>query len=133
MWLLGDTFLKNVYSVYRYNPPSVGFAPVSPDHDAHYTSDDISNLYGQNKIYFDKNPNKEADAPKADSEFSSLVHVATAAAVEASSAVLSKNTTALPQTTAHAHSTKQSGTTARFNSAAAAVLALCGSILALQA
>ncbi|KAG7093524.1 hypothetical protein E1B28_007198 [Marasmius oreades] len=28
-WIVGDTFLKNVYSVYRYNPPSVGFAQLS--------------------------------------------------------------------------------------------------------
>jgi len=28
-WIVGDTFLKNVYSVYRYNPPSVGFADLS--------------------------------------------------------------------------------------------------------
>jgi len=28
-WIMGDTFLKNVYSVFRYNPPSVGFAAVS--------------------------------------------------------------------------------------------------------
>jgi len=28
-WIVGDTFLKNVYSVYRFNPPSVGFANLS--------------------------------------------------------------------------------------------------------
>lgn len=28
-WIFGDTFLKNVYSVFRYNPPSVGFATLS--------------------------------------------------------------------------------------------------------
>ncbi|KLO17919.1 acid protease [Schizopora paradoxa] len=28
-WIIGDTFLKNVYSVFRYNPPSVGFASLS--------------------------------------------------------------------------------------------------------
>ncbi|KAG2142914.1 aspartic peptidase domain-containing protein [Suillus bovinus] len=28
-WIFGDTFLKNVYSVFRYNPPSVGFANLS--------------------------------------------------------------------------------------------------------
>ncbi|KAG1785607.1 acid protease [Suillus plorans] len=28
-WILGDTFLKNVYSVFRYDPPSVGFAALS--------------------------------------------------------------------------------------------------------
>jgi len=29
-WIIGDTFLKNVYSVFRYNPASVGFATVAP-------------------------------------------------------------------------------------------------------
>ncbi|EJD48177.1 acid protease [Auricularia subglabra TFB-10046 SS5] len=29
-WIVGDTFLKNVYSVYRFEPPSVGFAALSP-------------------------------------------------------------------------------------------------------
>jgi len=28
-WVVGDSFLKNVYSVYRANPPSVGFAQLS--------------------------------------------------------------------------------------------------------
>jgi len=28
-WIIGDTFLKNVVSVYRFNPPSVGFAALS--------------------------------------------------------------------------------------------------------
>lgn len=28
-WIVGDTFLKNVYSVFRYNPASVGFAQLS--------------------------------------------------------------------------------------------------------
>ncbi|TFK39433.1 aspartic peptidase A1 [Crucibulum laeve] len=28
-WIIGDTFLKNVYSVFRYNPPSIGFAQLS--------------------------------------------------------------------------------------------------------
>ncbi|KAF8235612.1 acid protease [Tricholoma matsutake] len=28
-WIVGDTFLKNVYSVFRYNPPSIGFAELS--------------------------------------------------------------------------------------------------------
>ncbi|KAJ6568774.1 aspartic peptidase domain-containing protein [Mycena capillaripes] len=28
-WVIGDTFLKNVYSVYRQNPPSIGFAQLS--------------------------------------------------------------------------------------------------------
>ncbi|TFK89318.1 acid protease [Polyporus arcularius HHB13444] len=29
VWVVGDTFLKNVYSVFRANPPSVGFAQLS--------------------------------------------------------------------------------------------------------
>jgi cathepsin D len=29
-WIVGDTFLKNVYSVFRYNPPSIGFARLAP-------------------------------------------------------------------------------------------------------
>ncbi|KAJ7043567.1 aspartic peptidase A1 [Mycena alexandri] len=28
-WIVGDTFLKNVYSVFRHNPPSIGFASLS--------------------------------------------------------------------------------------------------------
>lgn len=28
-WIIGDTFLKNVMSVYQYNPPAVGFAQLS--------------------------------------------------------------------------------------------------------
>ncbi|KAF8141970.1 acid protease [Boletus edulis] len=28
-WIVGDTFLKNVFSVFRYSPPSVGFAALS--------------------------------------------------------------------------------------------------------
>ncbi|KAH0836319.1 aspartic peptidase domain-containing protein [Lanmaoa asiatica] len=28
-WIIGDAFLKNVYSVFRYNPPSIGFAALS--------------------------------------------------------------------------------------------------------
>jgi cathepsin D len=30
-WTMGDTFLKNVYSVFRANPPSVGFANLSTE------------------------------------------------------------------------------------------------------
>jgi cathepsin D len=29
-WIVGDTFLKNVYSVYRFSPPSIGFAQLAP-------------------------------------------------------------------------------------------------------
>ncbi|KAF9556705.1 acid protease [Agrocybe pediades] len=28
-WIIGDTFLKNVYSVFRVTPPSIGFAQLS--------------------------------------------------------------------------------------------------------
>jgi len=28
-WIVGDAFLKNVYSVFRYEPPSIGFANLS--------------------------------------------------------------------------------------------------------
>jgi cathepsin D len=28
-WIVGDTFLKNVFSVFRFNPPSVGFAALN--------------------------------------------------------------------------------------------------------
>ncbi|KAF8997425.1 hypothetical protein BDQ17DRAFT_1174061, partial [Cyathus striatus] len=28
-WIVGDTFLKNVYSVFRANPASIGFAQLS--------------------------------------------------------------------------------------------------------
>jgi cathepsin D len=28
-WIIGDTFLKNVYSVFRANPASVGFAQLA--------------------------------------------------------------------------------------------------------
>jgi len=29
-WIIGDTFLKNVYSVFRVNPASVVFAALAP-------------------------------------------------------------------------------------------------------
>lgn len=32
-WLLGDAFLKNVYSVYQYNPPRVGFATLKDEYN----------------------------------------------------------------------------------------------------
>lgn len=32
-WLVGDAFLKNVYSVYTYEPPRVGFAKLKADFD----------------------------------------------------------------------------------------------------
>lgn len=32
-WVVGDTFLKNVYSSYRVEPPSIGFAPLKPEYN----------------------------------------------------------------------------------------------------
>ena len=29
-WIVGDTFLKNVYAAFQYDPPAVGFAKLSP-------------------------------------------------------------------------------------------------------
>lgn len=47
MWFVGDTFLKNVYSVFRADPPSVGFAQLasgfsSSTGSAHTTNRNIS-------------------------------------------------------------------------------------------
>ncbi|KAK7457847.1 hypothetical protein VKT23_010192 [Stygiomarasmius scandens] len=50
-WIVGDSFLKNVYSVYRFNPPSVGFAALSdaalamngPSSDTPFPSDQNAN------------------------------------------------------------------------------------------
>jgi len=33
-WVIGDTFLKNVYSVFRANPASIGFAALASDAQA---------------------------------------------------------------------------------------------------
>lgn len=30
-WIVGDTFFKNVYSVFRFQPPAIGFAELSID------------------------------------------------------------------------------------------------------
>ena len=37
-WIVGDTFLKNVYSVFRASPPSVGFALPPNSTSLHYPS-----------------------------------------------------------------------------------------------
>ncbi|KAG8999657.1 hypothetical protein FRB95_012666 [Tulasnella sp. JGI-2019a] len=37
-WIIGDTFLKNVYSVYRFSPPSVGFATLASSTGAGVTA-----------------------------------------------------------------------------------------------
>ncbi|KAL1762707.1 aspartic peptidase domain-containing protein [Schizophyllum commune] len=41
-WIVGDSFLKNVYSVFRYNPASVGFAKLSDTALAYNGNDDTS-------------------------------------------------------------------------------------------
>jgi len=37
-WVVGDAFLKNVYSVFRYDPPSVGFATLASSGNAGVTN-----------------------------------------------------------------------------------------------
>ncbi|TIB61076.1 hypothetical protein E3P78_02908 [Wallemia ichthyophaga] len=36
-WVLGDTFMKNYYTVFRYSPPAVGFAELSENAKASQT------------------------------------------------------------------------------------------------
>jgi cathepsin D len=40
-WIVGDTFLKNVYSVFRANPASVGFAALAPDAQSSVTQNGV--------------------------------------------------------------------------------------------
>ena len=40
-WILGDTFLKNVYSVFRANPPSIGFAALAPGVESSVTENGV--------------------------------------------------------------------------------------------
>jgi cathepsin D len=40
-WIVGDTFLKNVYSVFRANPASVGFAAIAPDAQSSVTRNGV--------------------------------------------------------------------------------------------
>lgn len=40
-WIVGDTFLKNVYSVFRANPPSVGFAALAAGVQSSVTEDGV--------------------------------------------------------------------------------------------
>ncbi|KAF8882702.1 aspartyl protease [Infundibulicybe gibba] len=60
-WVIGDTFLKNVYSVFRMTPPSIGFAQLSAAADSlgsntlHYTTAlqlTSSRLPPPNSLYF---------------------------------------------------------------------------------
>jgi len=37
-WIIGDTFLKNVYTVFRANPASVGFAALQPNAQSSVTN-----------------------------------------------------------------------------------------------
>ncbi|WOO78551.1 Aspartic protease [Vanrija pseudolonga] len=49
-WTLGATFLKNVYSVYRFDPPAVGLASLAPglDNDDYtYTDDELSDALNE--------------------------------------------------------------------------------------
>jgi len=43
-WVIGDAFLKNVYSVFRYDPPSVGFATLASSSNAGVTNAAASGL-----------------------------------------------------------------------------------------
>lgn len=43
-WIVGDTALKNVYSVYRFNPPAVGFAKLAGDVSSATGSTTIPNV-----------------------------------------------------------------------------------------
>jgi cathepsin D len=40
-WVVGDTFLKNVYSVFRANPPSIGFAALAPGVESSVTENGV--------------------------------------------------------------------------------------------
>lgn len=49
-WLVGDAFLKNVYSVYTYDPPRVGFAKIKSDFDLRIEGMDwVDRTPGHNK------------------------------------------------------------------------------------
>ncbi|WOO79814.1 Pregnancy-associated glycoprotein [Vanrija pseudolonga] len=45
-WILGDAFLKNVYTVFRAHPPSVGFVRLSADADAGHHGVSVLGLIG---------------------------------------------------------------------------------------
>jgi cathepsin D len=40
-WVVGDTFLKNVYSVFRANPPSIGFAALAAGVESSVTENGV--------------------------------------------------------------------------------------------
>ncbi|KAI0759859.1 acid protease [Trametes elegans] len=78
-WVVGDTFLKNVYSVFRANPPAVGFAELS---------DAAGGSSG-------------ASQPPSSSSDSSGVVVPSAVSVSVPTAVPSINPTLFSSATAH--------------------------------
>ncbi|KAI6010602.1 aspartic peptidase domain-containing protein [Pisolithus marmoratus] len=45
-WLVGDTFLKNVYTVFRANPPSVGFASLATGLNPSASATGASGIFG---------------------------------------------------------------------------------------
>ncbi|KAH7909287.1 aspartic peptidase domain-containing protein [Hygrophoropsis aurantiaca] len=55
-WIIGDAFLKNVYTVFRADPPSIGFAQLAPGLDDSASGDNSSNggasQHSNNAIFF---------------------------------------------------------------------------------
>jgi len=71
-WVLGDVFFKNVYSVFRAEPPAVGFATLASKHDVPVDPTDLrpindsSNLYSTSKA-FDATDANQTDTDPNDS------------------------------------------------------------------
>jgi cathepsin D len=63
-WIVGDAFLKNVYSVFRWDPPSVGFAQRGSG-GFHSNNDGSSNGNNGNGNGADSAPSRLATAPFA--------------------------------------------------------------------
>lgn len=55
-WIFGDAFLKNVYTVYRADPPSIGLAAVNPN---------VKNVFQGDHPTFDK-PTSSVSQPQPD-------------------------------------------------------------------
>jgi len=91
-WIVGDTFLKNVYSVFRFNPPSVGFASLSTtatsqnDANGAVPSPTIGSVTAQVTAGGDSNVNTNA-APRVKSLSAAAVVAATVLAALAISAL----------------------------------------------
>lgn len=54
-WVIGDSFLKNVLSIYRYTPPSVGFASLRSPPFNHTSTISITpngTLFNPNQFHF---------------------------------------------------------------------------------